>query len=74
VSPRAIVEAALPFEADLETILYGPDRRLALVDGRIVEVGDVVRGATIVEITTNAVMLRDGRGQLRRLTAGGRGR
>jgi hypothetical protein len=54
--------------------LYGPDRRLALVDGRIVEAGDVVRGATIVEITTNAVMLRDGRGQLRRLTASGRGR
>jgi hypothetical protein len=63
-----------PFDADLDSILYASDRRLALVDGRIVEAGDVVRGATVVEITTTAVMLRDDRGQLRRLTANGRGR
>jgi hypothetical protein len=62
-------ETPLPFEAALDSILYGPDRRVAMVDGRIVEAGDVVRGATVVEITTTAVMLRDSRGRLRRLTA-----
>jgi hypothetical protein len=73
-TPRPREETALPFEAALESILYGSDRRLAMVDGRIVETGDVVRGATVVEITTTAVMLRDDRGQLRRLAAGGRSR
>jgi hypothetical protein len=67
-------EAALPFDAALETILYGQDRRLAMVDGRIVATGDVVRGATIVEITANAILLRDSRGRLRRLVAGGQQR
>jgi hypothetical protein len=68
-SPTQGVETPIPFEAALDSILFGPDRRVAMVDGRIVEAGDVVRGATVVEITTTAVMLRDSRGRLRRLTA-----
>jgi hypothetical protein len=60
----------LPFEGSLETILYGPDRQLAIVDGRIVGVGDIVRGARIVEISPNAVMLRDAQGRLHRLALG----
>jgi hypothetical protein len=63
----------LPFDAELATILYGPDRKLAMVDGRIVGVGDVVRGARVVEITPNAVMLRDPQGRLRRLVLPGGG-
>jgi hypothetical protein len=69
VAPRRAAAPLLPFEADLATILYGPNRQVALVDGRVVEAGDVVRGARVVEITRSAVMLRDGNGRLRELTA-----
>ena len=65
-------EMPLPFDASLETILFGLERRLAIVDGRIVGEGDEVRGARIVEITQNAVLLRDAQGRLRRLTGGSR--
>lgn len=66
-APRP-AEVALPFDAVLGTILYGADRRLAIIDGRIVEEGDEVRGARVIEIRQNAVMLRDAQGRLRRLT------
>jgi hypothetical protein len=65
---QAMEAAALPFDATLETILYGPDRSLAIVNGRIVGVGDDVRGARVVEITASAVLLRDAQGRLRRLS------
>jgi hypothetical protein len=65
---------ALPFDAVLGTILYGPDRKLAIVDGRIIEEGDDIKGARVVEITPTTVLLRDGRGRLRRLSAGASGR
>jgi hypothetical protein len=60
----------MPFEAVLGSILYSPDRKLAIVDGGIVGPGDEVRGARIVDITPNAVILRDGRGRLWRLGLG----
>ncbi len=64
----------LPFDATLGTILYGPERKLAIIDGRIVQAGDDVRGARIIEITPTSVYLRDEQGRLRRLTAGGSSR
>jgi hypothetical protein len=71
VSPQPIFpkhpETDTPFQAELGTILYSADRKLAIVDGRIVAVGDEVRGARIVDITPSAVLLRDGQGRLRRL-------
>jgi len=67
-------EVPLSFDASLGTILYSPDRKLAIVDGRIVGVGDEIRGARIVDITATAVMLRDGQGRLRRLALGAPGR
>lgn len=57
----------LPFEAVLGTILYSPDRKLAIVDGRIVGPGDEMKGARIVDITPSEVLLRDAQGQLWRL-------
>jgi len=60
-------EVPVPFEAILGTILYGAERKLAIVDGRIVQVGDEIRGARVVEITQNSVLLRDQQGRLRRL-------
>jgi len=64
----------LPFEGALGTILYSPDRKLAIVDGRIVGVGDEVRGARVVDITQTAVVFRDAQGRLRQLTLGAAGR
>lgn len=63
-------ETALPFDATLNTILYAPERKVAIVDGRIVQVGDAIRGAYIVEIAPTAVLLRDRQGRLRRLDLG----
>jgi hypothetical protein len=56
----------------LGTILYSPDRKLAIVNGRIVGPGDEVNGARIVDITPTTVLLRDAQGRLRNLTLGGR--
>jgi len=64
---RPASEIPTPFEGTLGTILYGSDRKLAIVDGRIVQVGDEIRGARVVEITPNSVLFRDKQGQLRRL-------
>lgn len=72
--PPARNEQILPFDASLATILYSADRKYAIVDGRIVGVGDLVRGARIVDITQTAVILRDEQGRLRRLAAGPMGR
>ena len=71
---QAAPEASLSFDAALGTILYSPDRKLAIVDGRIVGIGDEVRGAQVVDITPTAVMLRDAQGRLRRLALGASGR
>jgi len=67
-------EVPLPFDAALGTILYGADRKLAIIDGRIVQVGDEVRGARVMEITPNSVLFRDPEGRLRRLSLQGPGR
>jgi hypothetical protein len=60
----------LSFEATLGTILYAPERKVAIIDGRVVQVGDDVRGARIVEITQRTVLLRDAQGRLRQLSLG----
>jgi hypothetical protein len=64
----------LPFDAALGSILYSPDRKLAIINGQIVGTGDEVNGARIVDITADTVFLRDAQGRLRSLTVGGRGR
>ena len=63
-----------PFDAALETILYAADRKLAIIDGRIVQLGDLVRGARVIEITQTAVLLRDEQGRRRELALGAFGR
>jgi hypothetical protein len=61
----------LSFDASLGTILYSADRKFAIVDGRIIGIGDEVRGARVTDITPAAVFLRDAQGKLRRLTLAG---
>jgi hypothetical protein len=63
-------DSSAPFDAALGSILYAPDRRLAIIDGRIVSAGDEVRGARVVDIAPGVVLLRDAQGQLRRLALG----
>jgi hypothetical protein len=59
--------APAPFNAALGTILYAPNRQLAIIDGRIVQSGDEVKGARVVDITPTRVLLRDADGQPRQL-------
>jgi hypothetical protein len=70
IRPAPPPEVAVPFDAVLGTILYSPDRKLAIIDNRIVGVGDEVRGARVTAITAGAVLLRDAQGKLRQLTLG----
>ncbi|MBI3399943.1 MAG: hypothetical protein HY048_00875 [Acidobacteria bacterium] len=69
-SQADVQEPAGRFDAVLGTILYSAERRLAIVDGHIVGLGDEVRGARVVDIDANSVLLRDGSGRSRRLTLG----
>jgi len=46
-------------DAHLGTI--ASDRRLAIVDSRIVQPGDEVRGASVIDMTPTQVLLRQGR-------------
>jgi hypothetical protein len=61
------IQTAEAFDAVLGTILVGPDRKLAIVDGRIVGPGDLVKGARILDISATTVLLRDRQGRLRHL-------
>lgn len=68
------VQATEPFDAVLETILFGSERKLAIVDGHIVQPGDAVGGLRVTEITQTAVILRDVEGRVRSLLVGSRPR
>lgn len=49
-------------QSRVETILIAPDRRLAVIGGRIVRVGDEIGGARVVRIRESGVTVRrDGR-------------
>jgi hypothetical protein len=63
-------DAPQPFAAALKTILYSPERSLAIIDGRIVQPGDDVRGARVVAISPTAVVVRDRDGREARLQVG----
>ncbi|MGE5813601.1 MAG: general secretion pathway protein GspB [Acidobacteriota bacterium] len=59
-------ESSSPVPLSVSSILYSPDRRLAIMEGQVLGVGDTVAGMTIVEIQPSAVILRDRAGRLRR--------
>lgn len=47
----------------LQIVVVAPDRRTAIINGHSVEVGGKYGDATLVEITDDAVVLRDARGR-----------
>ncbi len=69
-APARTAAPSRPFTAELQTILYGPERKLAVIDGRILQQGDEIDGARVVEITATAVVVRDEAGRLTRLHVG----
>lgn len=67
--PRVAAASAEPAVPDpiVDSILYGPDRRLALIGHRIVRVGDRVDAGVIEAIEPKAVLVRRPSGELRRV-------
>jgi hypothetical protein len=57
-TPRTAVPLSDPMPA-VNSILVGPDRRLAVLDGSIVREGDVVGRRMVVRIESGAVVLRE---------------
>jgi len=53
---RPSVRAPAPIRPNVRTILYSADRRLAIVNGRIVGVGDAVGDYTVADIEKGAVV------------------
>ena len=43
---------------DLVSILVSPQRRIAIINGKTVHVGDTLSGAQVLDINTSGVMLR----------------
>ncbi len=58
-----------PFTATIQGILFG-DRKLAIVNGRIVQPGDEIGGAQVIDITATTVVFKDANGRLRSLSGG----
>jgi hypothetical protein len=59
-----------PFPVPVSSIMWSADRQFAVVEGRILGVGDSIRGARIVEIRADALIVRDASGRLRRAGLG----
>jgi len=70
-SRDAVIAEAAPDPAGpdpvVRSILYSSDRRLALVDKRVVKIGDVIAAGTITDIQANAIVLRAPGGEIRRI-------
>jgi hypothetical protein len=59
VAPVVVAEQAPPPESDLVvgSILHSPERRLAIVNGHIVRVGDTIGTTRIVDILPRAIVV-----------------
>ena len=55
-------ELVVPSGPVLQSIVLSPVRRLALIDGKLIGIGDRVGGATLVAIEFDSVRLLEGRG------------
>lgn len=51
----------------LASVLIGPGRKLAVINGHLLEVGESAAGLTLIEVTPGAAKVRLSSGQVRRL-------
>ena len=67
-APGRVENPGAPVVADpvVRSILYSPERRAALVDHRIVGIGDQLNAGRIVEIERDAIIVETPRGERRR--------
>jgi hypothetical protein len=54
--------AAVESPPQLQSLLIGPSRKYAIIDGQLVGVGDTFRDARVVEVTRTGVVLHSERG------------
>ena len=54
--------AAVEGPPQLQSLLIGPSRKYAIIDGQLVGVGDTFRDARVVEVTPTGVVLNSERG------------
>ena len=62
VAPAADGDSIAPVAAGgaaLTTILFSPNRKLAIINGQVVRVGEHIGGIEVLSITANAVHVRD---------------
>lgn len=55
---------------DVTSILWSADRKLAIVNGRILGVGDTIQGFEVVEVRQDAIIVRNSAGRLLRAALG----
>jgi hypothetical protein len=68
---RRVLQAPTPIRPTVRTILYSASRRLAIVNGRIVGVGDAVGDYTVADIEKGAVVFTTPSGERLRVTVHG---
>ena len=63
-SPAATLDEPLP---RIDTVLIDQDRRLAILDGAVVGIGDPVGSRVVVAIAREAILLREPSGRIVRV-------
>jgi hypothetical protein len=64
-APVAAAPAAVEADVTLDSVLYSSTRRLAMVNGRTVRIGEQVGGATVVDILPDAIVVESASGGIR---------
>jgi hypothetical protein len=65
-----VSEPGVPLDEPLprvDTVLIDQDRRLAILDGAVVGIGDVVGSRTVLAIAREAIVLREPSGRIVRV-------
>lgn len=67
--PAVVAPAAAPAPAEaqivLDSVLYSSTRKLAMINGRTVRIGDRVGGTTVVDILPDAILVESASGGVR---------
>jgi hypothetical protein len=68
--PRAPSDRFPAAPLEVTSILWSADRKLAIVNGRILGVGDTIQGFEVVEVRQDAIIVRNRAGRLLRAALG----